>query len=52
MHVIEHPLGITEFVKRVADQHGIGGACGQARIVFGSEDDVNVMPALQNQSGP
>ena len=42
-YMVEHQFRIAEFVIGVTDQHCVHSACWQARIVFFSDDDVNVV---------
>ena len=50
--MVEHQFRIAEFVIRVTDQHCVHSACWQARIVFLSDEDVNIVLAPQQRSGP
>ena len=50
--MIEHKFRIAEFVIGVTDQHRVHSACWQARIVFFSDYDVNIVLAPQECPRP
>ncbi len=45
--MIDHQFLIAEFVIGITDQHGVHSACWQARIVFSSDFDVDIVLAPQ-----